>query len=56
MNIGLEVSKYISIGNILSIATISLLLFITISIVYLTTVEWKDKRRVKRFNSLDKKK
>ncbi|MEO0456297.1 MAG: hypothetical protein AAF152_06885 [Cyanobacteria bacterium P01_A01_bin.114] len=41
MNIGLELQTY----NILAITAITLLVVVTGGVVYLTSVEWRDRRR-----------
>ena len=50
MRFDIELAPYLSKASLLSVFTIFLLLFITISVLYLSVVDWRDKRRLKKFN------
>tara|TARA_B100000700_G_C14701479_1_gene694710 strand:- start:560 stop:760 length:201 start_codon:yes stop_codon:yes gene_type:complete len=47
-----EILSSFKLSQILEILAIFLLFFITISVVYLSFVDWKDKRRRKKNNSI----
>tara|TARA_Y100001968_G_C19312626_1_gene695000 strand:+ start:297 stop:482 length:186 start_codon:yes stop_codon:yes gene_type:complete len=50
MRFDIELAPYLSKASLLSVFSIFLLLFITISVLYLSVVDWRDKRRLKKFN------
>ena len=50
-----DLTQLLPLGDLLTVIVVSLLVFISISVSYLSFIEWKDKKRLKKFTIANKK-